>query len=71
MLIRYHPALFSEIYHERCVNIYFDTPAFDYYEANVRGQAERIKARVRWYGKLLGKIKRPVLEIKRKHGLVA
>lgn len=70
-LIRLHPALFSEIHHERHVNnIYFDTPSLYNYEANVWGLAERLKCRVRWYGKIFEAVERPVLELKRKQGLL-
>jgi hypothetical protein len=34
------------------------------------GVADRLKCRVRWYGKLFGAVERPVLELKRKKGLV-
>lgn len=70
-VIRFHPAGFHEAYHPRFVNnIYFDTPSFDHYHANVRGVANRVKCRIRWYGAPLGPIARPVLELKRKRGLV-
>jgi hypothetical protein len=70
-VVRLHPALFREIHHARQVNnVYFDTPSFDHYEANVRGIARRLKCRIRWYGEALGPIGRPTLEIKRKQGLV-
>jgi hypothetical protein len=70
-LIRLHPAGFREIHHARWVNnIYFDTPSFDHYEANVRGVARRVKCRIRWYGELLGPVGRPTLELKRKQGIV-
>lgn len=70
-VIRFHPAVFSEIYHPRYVNnIYFDTPSLDHYHANVRGIAQRVKCRIRWYGKPAGPIARPTLELKRKSGLL-
>jgi hypothetical protein len=70
-LIRFHPAVFREIYHARYVNnVYFDTPSLDHYHANVRGIADRVKCRIRWYGKPTGPIAMPVLELKRKHGLL-
>ncbi len=66
-----HPALFREIFHERYVNsIYFDTPDLRLYFANVDGDAERDKVRLRWYGEMLGSIRAPTLERKRKFGLV-
>lgn len=70
-LIKLHPAMFSEIYYRRYVNnIYFDTPGTDYYSDNVAGSMERVKARIRWYGDLMGRIEKPVLELKRKKGLL-
>jgi len=70
-LIRFHPAVFREIYHRRFVNnIYFDTPSLEHYHANVRGIAQRVKCRVRWYGAPAGPIARPMLELKRKAGLL-
>jgi SPX domain protein involved in polyphosphate accumulation len=51
-------------------NIYFDSPDFRHYRANVDGRSTRCKIRVRWYGAMLGRVGKPVLEIKRKHGLL-
>jgi len=70
-LIRLHPAMFAEIYHERFVNnIYFDSRTFESYFAAVDGLAHRMKRRIRWYGDLLGRIDKPVLELKIKDGFV-
>jgi hypothetical protein len=70
MLVRLHPSVFREAFPPRYVNnVYFDTPSFDHYQANVRGLAERVKCRIRWYGERLGPVARPTLELKRKHGL--
>ena len=70
-LIRFHPAVFREIYHPRSVNnVYFDTPSLEHYHANLRGIAQRVKCRIRWYGKPSGPIARPTLELKRKSGLL-
>jgi len=70
-VIRFHPAVFSEIYHPRIVNnVYFDTPSLEHYHANLRGIARRVKCRIRWYGKSSGPIARPTLELKRKLGLL-
>jgi hypothetical protein len=70
-VIRFHPAHFREAYHARFVNnIYFDTPCFDHYQDNVRGVANRVKCRIRWYGAPRGPIARPTLELKRKRGLL-
>jgi SPX domain protein involved in polyphosphate accumulation len=70
-LLLVHPAGFKEIYYERFVNnIYFDTPALDFYYDNVEGRHDRIKVRIRWYGDFTGKINKPILEIKKKSGTV-
>ncbi|SDR75185.1 VTC domain-containing protein [Formosa sp. Hel1_31_208] len=63
--------LFREVFHERQVNnIYFDTAAYNDYFDNVLGVSDRKKIRIRWYGNTFGEIKKPVLEVKIKKGLV-
>lgn len=70
-LVKLHPAMFSEIYYRRYVNnIYFDTAGTENYFDNVDGAEIRQKFRIRWYGDLFGFIEKPVLEIKRKKGLL-
>jgi SPX domain protein involved in polyphosphate accumulation len=70
-MIKFHPACFSEIYHERVINnIYFDTLGFNNYYDNVEGEKERLKVRIRWYGEQYGKIESPILEMKIKKGLL-
>lgn len=70
-LVLHHPAFFSEIYHERYVNnLYFDYPAFQSYADSNRGNPDRVKTRIRWYGDLFGSIQDPVLELKIKRGFV-
>jgi hypothetical protein len=70
-LIRMHPAIFREIHRERFVNnVYFDTHSLENYQANVSGNSERVKCRIRWYGEMLGFIRRPILELKRKRALL-
>jgi SPX domain protein involved in polyphosphate accumulation len=70
-LVKLHPAMFSEIYHERSVNnIYFDSIAMANYLDNVDGKSQRLKVRIRWYGDLFGISTHPVLEIKTKNGLI-
>ncbi len=70
-IIKFHPALFSEIFNERYINnVYFDTERFDFYYDNVNGKDNRIKFRIRWYGDLFGEIKKPILELKIKKGVV-
>jgi len=70
-LVLRHPGMFHEPYPPRYINnFYLDTPAMDNYYDNVDGAGTRRKARIRWYGTLMGHIKKPVLEFKIKHGLV-
>ncbi|MDH3217315.1 MAG: polyphosphate polymerase domain-containing protein [Candidatus Krumholzibacteria bacterium] len=70
-IVRLHPAIFSEIYHERPVNnIYFDTHNLGSFVSNVEGSAQRLKVRIRWYGDTFGFVASPVLEFKIKSGFV-
>ena len=70
-LIKLHPAMFTEIYRERFVNnIYFDSLDLENYYASVDGLSHREKCRIRWYGSLLGRIEKPVLELKIKDSFV-
>jgi len=69
--IRLNPGIFSGVYYPRTVNnIYLDSPALRLYFMNLQGAADRTKARIRWYGDLLGLLPRPVLELKSKRGLL-
>lgn len=70
-IILLHRALFSPIYHERFINnIYFDDLEFLSFHENQSGITHRKKVRVRWYGNLTGQIEKPILEVKRKSGIV-
>lgn len=70
-LLKYHPACFTEIYHQRQINnIYFDSPGFDSYYGNVEGDTNRVKMRIRWYDDLFGQINKATLEFKIKKGLL-
>jgi SPX domain protein involved in polyphosphate accumulation len=70
-LLKYHPACFTEIYHQRQINnIYFDSPGFDSYYGNIEGDTERTKARIRWYGDLFSEKIDSTLEFKIKKGLL-
>ncbi len=63
--IRLHPSAFSTIFYPRYINnIYFDSRELDFYYDNVSGRGSRKKVRIRWYGDLMGKIEKPVLEFK-------
>ena len=70
-LVRLHPGLFYEPYPPRFINnIYFDTPDMQSYHDNVDGVSKRLKLRMRWYGRLLGSVAKPVLEFKIKQDVV-
>ena len=70
-IVRLHPAIFSEIYHQRFVNnIYLDSPDMRSYLDNIDGSQRRMKIRIRWYGDLFGTIEEPILELKIKDGLL-
>ena len=70
-IIKSHPAIFHEVYFTRNINnIYFDTVDFSSFIDNIEGVRDRKKVRIRWYGDLLGKCNKPVLEIKYKQGLL-
>lgn len=71
MLIKRHPSMFYAPYPPRHINnLYLDTPDMDNYHDNIAGAADRHKVRIRWYGGLLGEIKKPILEFKVKEGLM-
>jgi len=71
IITKNHPRMFSQAYPERFVNnIYFDTLNMSHYWDNVAGITPRIKVRIRWYGELLGEIKKPVLEFKLKNNML-
>jgi len=64
-LVKCNPFIFKEIFYERNVNnIYFDSLDLKNYRENINGDSQRIKIRIRWYGKIFGEIKKPVLELK-------
>jgi hypothetical protein len=68
-IVKLHPSMFDEIYYERNINnIYFDSFDMANFFDNVDGLSQRVKFRIRWYGKLLGVIDKPVLEVKIKQG---
>ena len=69
-VIKSNSALMRKIFYPRFVNnIYFDNQSFRFYFENIDGVCERMKMRIRWYGNLKDRIKKPVLELKQKHGL--
>ncbi len=71
-VVRRHPALFRETYPARVVNsLYLDSAARRDYFDHVNGVANRVKTRIRWYGRLSGEHDTPNLERKLKRGLVS
>jgi len=67
-IIKNHPAMFFETFYQRQVNnIYLDSVCLENYDNHVSGVCRRFKIRIRWYGKLIGFIKKPELEIKIKN----
>ena len=69
--VRNNRVAFSSLHHPRYINnIYFDTNDLDFYTDNVSGKGSRKKARIRWYGDLMGNIAKPVLEFKMREGMV-
>jgi SPX domain protein involved in polyphosphate accumulation len=70
-LIKHHPKIFSEIFKVRQINnIYLDSVDLENYNHNIDGVAQRIKIRVRWYGKTFGLVNKPFLEIKIKENQI-
>lgn len=70
-MIKHLPSFFREIHHERWVNnIYFDRIEFNNFMDNINGNMYRQKFRIRWYGEMFKRIKKPILECKIKKGLL-
>lgn len=70
MILRLHPAVFRTAFPDRDVNnVYLDQPDLRSFRTHVNGAMKRQKFRFRWYGGA-NDAARPVLEVKRKHGLV-
>jgi hypothetical protein len=71
-LVRRHPALFHAVYPPRQVNnVYLDSPGLKDYFDHVSGIPDRVKTRIRWYGRLSGDIETPILERKVKRGSIS
>ena len=71
-VVHLHPASFYSIYTPRFINnIYLDTPRFLNYRNALDGIANRLKARIRWYGDLYSWACSPRLEIKGRQGHVS
>lgn len=70
-VIKQQPKCFSEVFAPRQINnIYFDFHNLQNFHDNVEGLHIRKKHRVRWYGDTFKDIKKPVLELKLKNGLL-
>jgi SPX domain protein involved in polyphosphate accumulation len=66
-IIKMHPAGFKKAYPDRWVNnVYFDTIGKTAFQDNTAGIGQRQKFRIRWYGRPMADIRRPVLETKMK-----
>jgi SPX domain protein involved in polyphosphate accumulation len=64
-VLRQHPASFRELFPPRWVNnLYFDTPDFTAFTENTAGVGQRLKHRIRWYGRPFQQMLHPTLEIK-------
>ena len=71
-VVHLHPASFYSIYTPRFINnIYLDTALFLNYQNALDGIANRLKARIRWYGDCFSVARSPRLEIKGKEGYVS
>jgi len=70
-LVRTHPAGFRPLHPPRQVNnVYLDTVDLRNYRDNVEGLEKREKARIRWYGSMLGPVDDVRLEFKIKNNLL-
>lgn len=69
--VRLHPACFRPVFSPRRVNnLYFDTPDFSAFHDNTAGVSQRVKHRLRWYGRPFEVINDPILETKVKDNLL-
>jgi SPX domain protein involved in polyphosphate accumulation len=63
--LKIHPLHIKKLYDNRKINnIYFDNINFKFFKENLDGVSDRVKIRVRWYGKTFGEIKNSKLEFK-------
>lgn len=70
-IISTHPLHFREVFEGRFVNsVYLDTPMLSDFRIHVAGTYRRQKFRIRWYGSRVGRIAKPILEIKGRDGVV-
>lgn len=70
MKVRLHAAGFRIAFPDRAINnVYLDQPDLRSFRTHVDGAMKRQKFRIRWYGAAADAAS-PVIEMKRKHGLV-
>ena len=63
--LKIHPLNIQKLFDDRVINnIYLDDLNFNFFKDNIDGISDRIKIRVRWYGKTFGEVKNPKLEFK-------
>ncbi len=71
LIVRLHPACFRVAFPPRRVNnVYLDQVDLRSFRTHRDGAAVRQKFRIRWYGEAHGMVATPVLEVKRKRGMV-
>ncbi len=71
LLVRLHPACFRVAFPMRWVNnVYLDQVDLRSFRIHREGAAQRQKFRIRWYGEAYGLVSKPMLEVKRKNGIV-
>ena len=71
LIVRLHPACFRVAFPMRHVNnVYLDQVDLRSFRIHRDGEAKRQKFRIRWYGDAYGHVAKPVLEVKRKSGIV-
>jgi len=64
-VLLHHPLSFRKAYPDRYINsLYFDTNNLQSYQENQAGISQRLKYRIRWYGKSIAMVSKPNLEKK-------
>ena len=63
--LKIHPLNIQKLFDDRVINnIYLDDLNFNFFKDNIDGISDRIKIRVRWYGKTLEKLRTQNLNLK-------
>ncbi len=71
LIVRLHPACFRVAFPTRSINnVYLDQVDLQSFRTHRDGASRRQKFRIRWYGEARGTIAKPILEVKRKRGIV-